>query len=285
MKIKIGYQYPYTNWSVTHVFKQFHEFCVQNYQDIEFEYLNYDKYLDGNPSSIHSPHNMRLINEENDKFIVVSYWDKAIEMTWRGNGWDYDNCVDFITSAGTTGDLKYTPFSYLPYLKSFSEFYVNAKQMFEKEKNELIFRGFLYDDRLRLSELGRIKITNEKIYPEEVYFEDLTNNKICLSLNGAGEICNRDFEILSARSVLFRPILKQKFHNELISNYHYVGFDYNPNPNEQTDIILDVYNKIKNDEEYLHFVSENGYNWYKENGTINANTNILTKIIDFNKLK
>jgi len=285
MKIKIGYQYPFTNWSTTHVFKKFHDFCLEQYKDIEFVYLNYDNHLDGNPSGIYSPHNMRLINEENGKFIVVSYWDKAKEMTWEGNGWDNTNCVEFITSSGTEPDMTYTPFSYLPYLKFFSEYYVNAKKLKQKENNELSFRGFLYGERLELAQLDKIRITDEKIYPEKSYYEDLTNNKICLSLNGAGEICNRDLEILSAGSVLFRPILSQKFHNELIPNHHYVGFEYNRHPNIQMQIILDTYNKIKNDNDYLQFIAENGYNWFKENGTIDSNVNILTKLINFDKLK
>jgi predicted amidohydrolase len=37
--------------------------------------------------------------------------------------------------------------------------------------------------------------------------------------------------------------------------------------------------------ELLKFISENGYQWYLENGTINSNVEILKKIININKLK
>lgn len=285
MKLKIGYQSPHTtSWSITHVFKKFHDYCLENINDIDFEYLNYDHHLDGNPSGIFSPHNMRIINEENGKYIVVSYWDKAIEMTWSGNGWDNENCVGFITSSGADDTMNYIPFSYLPYQKFFSEYYTNAKPFEQKEKNELSFRGFLYGQRLALSELNMISITNEKIYPEQRYYEDLTNNKICLSLNGAGEICNRDMEILSSGSVLFRPILKQKFHNKLIPGVHYVGYKYVEDPKEQMEIILHEYEKIKTDNELLKTIANNGYEWFKNNGTIDKNVDLLKELVNFKTL-
>ena len=282
MKIKICYECPHSSWSINHVFKHFHDYCLEI--GIECEYLNYRYYIDNNPSGIYSPHNMRIINEENGKYIVVSYWDKANDMTHEGNGWDHKNCVDFITSSGVKNNMEYTPFSYLPYLTYFSENYLKAKPFSLKENNELIFRGFLYGQRLDLANLNKIKICNDKIQPETAYYEDLTNNKMGLSLNGAGEICNRDLEILSARSVLFRPILNVQFHNKLIVDYHYIGFEYDSNPEIQMDIILKKYNEIKDNESYLEFIAENGYNWYKENGTINANVNVLKKIINFDKL-
>jgi hypothetical protein len=285
MKIKIGYQGPFTQWSITHVFKKYHDYCLENFKDIEIEYLNYDHFLDNNPSGLFSPHNMRIINEESGKYIVVSYWDKAEEMTWEGNGWDHKNCVMFVTSSGVHTDMEFTPFSYLPYNIHYDNLSLNAKRMEEKENCELVFRGFLYGDRLNMSERNVFKVTNEKIYPEQSYFEDLTNNKICLSLNGAGEICNRDLEILSSRSVLFRPLLKQKFHNELIPNVHYIGFELRRNVDEQIEVILDKFNEIKDNVELLKYVSENGYEWYQNNGTIESNFRLLTEIIDLNLLK
>jgi len=282
MKLMICYEPPHNGWSVNNVFRKFHLLCEK--EGIQFNFLDYNHYKDGNPSGIYSPHNMRIVNEENGKYIVVSYWDRAIDMIHPGNGWNHENCVDFITSAGVTNDMKYTPFCYLPYLVFYSEHYIHAKPFIEKEKNELVFRGFLYGQRYQLAQLNKIKIINEKIQPELAYYQDLTNNKICLSLNGAGEICNRDIEILSARSVLFRPILNFDFHNKLIPDYHYVGFEYNNDPEIQMKIILDKYEKIKNDDVYLENIAENGYKWFKENGTIDANVNVLRMLINFDKL-
>ena len=77
-----------------------------------------------------------------------------------------------------------------------------------------------------------------------------------------------------------RPILNQKFHNELIPNFHYIGFEFNPEPIIQMNIIKNKYDEIKNNNELLEFISNNGYNWYIKNGTIEANVNILIDIFN-----
>jgi hypothetical protein len=71
----------------------------------------------------------------------------------------------------------------------------------------------------------------------------------------------------------------------LIPNYHYIPFELNDDPKIQSEIILNKYDEIKDNLELLKFISENGYQWYLENGTINSNVEILKKIININKLK
>ena len=104
-------------------------------------------------------------------------------------------------------------------------------------------------------------------------------------MNGAGEICNRDIEILSVGSVLLRPKLKQIFHDPLIENFHYISFENGSTPKEQLEIIRAKYEEIKTNHDLLNTVAKNGLDWYKRNGTINANVEILKKIININKLK
>jgi hypothetical protein len=182
-------------------------------------------------------------------------------------------------------EIQFTPFSYMAYSIRFEELSLTRKLFTEKSKNELSFRGFLYGMRLSLADLNKFPITQEKLFPEERYFEELTENKICLSLNGAAEICNRDLEILSAGSVLFRPKLNQKFYNDLIPNFHYIPFDLSENPIEQMEIIERKYDEIKDNNQLLSEIAENGYKWYHENGTTNANVDILKQILNINLLK
>jgi hypothetical protein len=285
MNIEFIFENPHHNWSVLHVFKKYYEWFISQHNDINISYKNSSEYYDGNPSGIYSPHNLVITNLDTKKCIVVSYWDRPIEMTWKNNGWNDRNIIEIICSSGTSPEMGFTPFSYLPYLTNFDELSLNSKKMNDKTNNELEFKGFLYGERLNLSKLGRVKITDDKISPVETYFNYLTNNKICLSLNGAGEICNRDMEILSSRSVLLRPNLTLEFHNKLIPNYHYISFEYSSDPQIQSQNIIDKFNEIKDNNDLLNFISENGYNWYLENGMVNSNVEILKKIININKLK
>jgi hypothetical protein len=285
MNIQVSYERPHTQWSVFNVFHLYYQHIVETNKDINFNYVNSSKLFNGNPSSYYSPHLMTIKNLDNNKYIIISYWDKAEELKGKGHGWDDEHRVQLVTSSGVHSDLIYTPFTYLCYSTQYDELSKNAKSNSEKEDKSLSFRGFLYGDRLRLSKLNKIKVIDQKIFPEENYFKELTNTKVCLSLNGVAEICNRDMEILSAKSVLLRPKLTQKFHNELIDGYHYIGFDYDSDPNRQSEIILDKFNEIINNDEFLNFISKNGYEWFLNNGTINSNVKILTEIINLEILK
>lgn len=285
MKLEIGYQYPHTKWTVFHVFKRLHDKLKERFSDIEFEYVEFGGKYNGEPGGIYSPHLMTIKNTENGKYFVISYWDHMIDLTYAAHGWNYELCKGIFSSSGNRNNIECIPSSYLCYNLIFDEIHLNAKHMSEKQNNELMFRGYLYGDRLNLKNHGLIKVTDEKNFPMENYFAELTDNRVNLSLNGAAEICNRDMEILSSRSVLFRPRLNQKFHNELIPDYHYIAFEYNSNAEIQSQIILDKFNEIKDNLELLTFVSENGYNWFKENGTVDANVKILNELLTEEKIK
>jgi len=285
MRLEFRFENPHTDWAVLHVFKKYYEqFIIEN-SHIECSYINSSQFFNGNPSGIYSAQIMTITNLDTKKYLIISYWDNPIEMTWEGNGWNTEFHVELISSSGSKPEMNFTPYTYLPYSIVFDNLSINSKKIDDKEKNELEFRGFLYNERLSLSKIGDIKITNEKIHPAKQYFDELTNNKICLSLNGAGEICNRDIEILSARSVLLRPKLNLQFHNEFIPNYHYISFEMDNDPIVLNKIILDRYNEVKDDIEFLRYVSENGYKWYLENGTVDSNVKILKEIIKINKLQ
>jgi hypothetical protein len=270
-----------SNWSVHHVFEKFHSIFSDKY---ESEYV--PPIFLSESGGIHSPHIMTITNKNNGKYLIVSYWDRPSDFFYSGIGWNPEKMVSLITSSGIDDDIEHTPFSYVCYTTDFDIYSKENKIDLENKKNnELIFRGYLYGDRLSLSKIGKININSDMIRPHSDYYNDLTNTKICLSLNGAGEICNRDIEILSAGSVLFRPKLKQKFHNELKENFHYVPFDYHPDPNIQSDIILSKYNEIKDNYDLLNEVSKNGYQWFLENGTIDSNVKILNEIINEDVIK
>jgi hypothetical protein len=227
---------------------------------------------------------MVVKNKDNGKYLVVSYWDRPDEITWDGNGWDNKNCVEIITSAGFMQHPKFQPFTYLPYNMSYDTLSINALKMTEKTKNDLVFRGYLYAERYSLAQVGLLDVNDKKIFPETDYFQDLTNNKICLSLNGAGQICNRDMEILGARSVLLREELTSKFHNELIPNYHYVTYEHSSDAETQSKIILEKFSEITKDKKLMRKIAENGYKWYQKNATVDSNFKILKKIINIQKL-
>jgi hypothetical protein len=229
--------------------------------------------------SPNSPHHMTIKNLSNNKYFVVSYWDYTGDIYNPKYGWDVDNMIGLFTSSGVHYDFKFTPFSYMTYSTEFESYSKNIVPFDKKPNNELFFRGYLHGMRRKLHLLNEIPMSEERIEPFD-YFKELTNNKICLSLNGVGEICFRDIEILSSGSVLLRPLLKQKLHNELIPNVHYIPFEESFDPAEQMEIIKEKYNEIKDNDDLLREVSKNGYQWYRENGTPQSNVDILKNILN-----
>lgn len=285
MKLKIRYEKPHTWWAPLFVFDGFFEWVKENYSDIEIIYEFSDPQKRSNPSCPHSAHIMLITNLENNKYFIVSYWDRALELTWEWNGWNHKNNVDIFTSAGVTSSGNFTPFSYTCYSLEFERFSDSyRKPLQEKKETKLFFRGFLYGERLAMKNYKPEYFTDIKVSTKE-YFDELNDNKICLSINGAGEICNRDIEILSTGSVLLRPKLTQNFDDPLIPDYHYISVEKVNDPILQMDLLIDKFEQVKNDHLLLEKISENGLNWYKQNGSTTSNIEILKKIINFDRLK
>jgi hypothetical protein len=181
MNIEFTFEYPHTPWAGFHVFRKYYDYFIKKNKKIKVDYINSSKHFNGNPSGPYAAQTMVIKNKDNGKYLVVTYWDRPDEITWDGNGWDDNNCVEIITSAGFIQHPKFQPFSYLPYFMSYDTLSLDALKISEKKKNDLVFRGYLYAERYNLSQVGLIDINDKKIFPETNYFQDLTNNKICLS--------------------------------------------------------------------------------------------------------
>lgn len=284
MNLSFTFEYPHSEWSPINVFKRYYDWYV-SVTDEKAQYVNSSNFDKSNPSGIYSPHIMTIRNINTKKYFIVSYWDRAVELTWDGNGWDNQNCINIITSSGIHTPMNHIPFSYTTYSLS-HEKYINENIIsFEDKKNDkLFFRGFLYAWRKEMSTLFPEYFYEDR-KPIYDYMEEINKSKICLSLDGAAEICNRDMEILGTGSVLLRPILHQTFYSPLIPDYHYLSVDKVQNPKDQFILLKKKYDEIKDNNELLNQISKNGLKWYNENATVNSNVEILKKIIDLNKLK
>jgi len=318
-KMKINVYYDLYNDNAPHVvvFDKLFKKLTQIFIDIDFIYYNsavyrQDKNYTGFGSKF-GPHFMILENDENKKYFAISYWDKVSNIVAFDNvtNWEKDKLVELFTSAGTQVDeyfyqqldFNYTPISYTTQLVSIE----NQIEILYNQRNErlypnkLSFRGLLYQFREYLSQDNRFNVIdkNQSFLDEKRYIEELNASNLNFSINGAAEICNRDIEILGLGTALFRTKLNPKFHNRLIPNYHYISvdtddidvnhysgrFDFYGYWKELSDRIYDRFNQVKDDYEFINFVAKNGRKWYIDNGTVDANVNIIYNLINFNKLK
>lgn len=257
---------------------------------------NYDKFKNSNVSSM-----MLIIeNVDNRNYFVVSYWDKGY---YEINAWyDYeDKCLGVFSSNGmhledlnyTPAPINYTPTSLmtcsLPTEKVIDElYYRHLKNNIREIPNKLnfnclvpyLFRTYLleHDSRFQIN-------INYNNYIE--FTENLNKYSINMDINSVTEPSCRTAQILGLGSVLLRPKLKVKSHNELIGDYHYaeVECDNLSDYKLLADAYIDKFEKIKNDKEYLDFLSKNGRKYYEENCTVESHVRIMTDLIDLNKLK
>lgn len=302
MKINCYYDLPVGGgWSIPYYFDTICNTLIDAYPEISFTKID-SRDIDREnrvPCWMFGHHWMVIENPETKKFFVMSYWDNLGCAVGREHI-QPSNWSEVFTSSGVhNSGIKYTPFSYLlPELKSESiiKNYENIKNEDRKIPEKLSFRGLLYGFRKHLFNDNRFNIINKNINHliYEDYISELNDNAINLSLNGAGEICYRDMEVLGVGSALFREKLTLKFDEDLIPDYHYISYDLSSIKDKRgnlktyyemsADIIHKRFLDVKDDTDYINEVARNGKEWYERNVPINQHGIIAKKLIKLEKL-
>ena len=286
MIFEVIFEIPHNKWSVTTIFQKTVDDLKVLYPEHTFHYVDVRPHYPVYGGGFYSPHFLVVRNPLNLKYILASYWDDCNAMFHAKDGWDVDNRPVLIGSAGKCYDKdKNIPFTYPVYNTDHDSLIeqIITDTAITKDTNKLFFRGYLYDFRKFLECDDDIIVTNKLLNSYE-YLLEIRKSKIGLSLNGAGEICNRDIEILGLGTALFRPKLQSIFYNPLIPDYHYISFDVGNSFEETRKNLKEKYEMVKNSDDLINHIAENGRNWYLKNGTIEANKNLLIKLIDLKKI-
>lgn len=291
--IEATYEHPHSEWTVSKIYDK----VVSSLQKVyNIRSVNTSGTSTTGPCNPNAPAFLTLTNVKTGKYIVVSYWDRAHETLYESCGWNPKLCQGIYTSHGVFNeavnlsdkfDVPIIPISFCQYRQNFDTLAKKSVPNNMKANKNLLFRGWLHRCGLR-DELGVflpdiVKDQGHKIFFDD-YYQELQDYKIGLSLDGAAELSHRDIEILGARSVLLRAKLNQKFYNPLVENVHYISFERAANGKDQANIILQKYNEIKDNEELLTNISENGYKWYLENGTVEKNAEIIINQLDMKSI-
>jgi len=315
MIINVHFENGGDRWCHVSVYQKLLKKLTESNKNIKFNFTDsiFKRTIENysGPACKYGPHFMILENEKTKKYFLISYWDKLKDVMTSNpiTNWDVENRVEVFASSGThindffykPLNLEYTPMSYtcmtVENEKLIEELYHQKNERVYLEKPT--FRGYLYQFRSFLESDDRFDMKSVKTsyIGNSEYMKELDNNHLNFSVNGAGEVCNRDIEILGLGTALFRTKLVAKFHNELIPNYHYISVDFDDIPADDhkhdynghwkilSDRVHQRFMEVKDDHEYIKFVGENGRKWYEENGTVDANVNIIYNLLDFKKLK
>lgn len=136
----------------------------------------------------------------------------------------------------------------------------------------------------------------------ETYLEKLIKSKIGISYymeldkyntpyDHPGEFCYRDIEYMLLGVPFIRIEYKDTTHNPLLPNVHYISIprehayvEYNKNGIlGLSELFIQKYNEIKNDDEFLEYITYNQLKWSDEN-LLNGNKEKLTyDLLNLNK--
>ena len=288
------------NYLTSHCHRHIVDALEKEYPDITFNRIN------NAPMKCHANdkfgyHSLIIENDDTKKYISVTYLDKVRYMQDPGRNWDLDNCVDVYASCGVheqdfwyepIDDFKVKPFTYSVSTKEMLKALDKHQGIEKKMPDKLPFRGKLYNYRNFLSKDDRFNVVDGYKNAND-YALEMSSNTINLSLNGVGETCQRDMEILAAGTALFREKLNPQFHNPLIPNHHYIAVDCDHIKhirnehkyyNAQAEVYLERWSEVKDDRELIEFVAKNGKEWYEANGRPEQHGEVAVAAIDLKAL-
>lgn len=313
-QLDLYFEVPHNSWFVSNLFAAIAEKLQENYSNIKFKIhaSNYSTLKEN--SNIWSPHLFTIKNPENQKYIVTSFWDKSIELFFNIHS-DVSKVVQVITSAGLNEEEYnkhknlysthyhlpnfneiYTPYTYIPYSKDIAEHIETIFNSTHKPlySDKVVFRGDLYCQRKELASSlfhNNIKIIREKLSPFE-YLQEQYQQQLCLSLNGAAEICHRDIELFGLGKAVMRLELNVNFNDPLLPNIHYISlgkskFPEIPSPamtNILKDNIINTYTENINNQDFVNFIGKNAREWYMRNCTLLNAATLFMRLVKLDLL-
>jgi hypothetical protein len=242
------------NYYVTSFFELLFQKLKQQFPHHTFDIVNDPSYENNGYGGIYSCMNFSIINPDNNKYILISFFDNWKYHFMQHLGWNPSNMVQFFYPGGFNYldyfhfrynernnrdidcpiniDQIYNSFFYGPYEKNHLETINNIYENYDiaNTKPLLYFRGYMWDFRKYMTQ----NITDSSIIvidknidhnnlSYEDYLRDLSTYRCALSLPGGTEICNRDIECFSIGIPVIRPYLNIQYADPLVANYHYIS--------------------------------------------------------------
>lgn len=182
--------------------------------------------------------NFQITNDDNDKTILMSFWDRGMDAFMTNIGWEKYKIVQYIGGLGMTlnsqqikelYNINHYNFQYPLGVPNSYDYIDQIKSEYnpENKKRKAIFIGAMYGTRIPLTEiLSKHELfevlDNSHGYTGLEYFKKINEYRVSLSFNGNGEFCLRDLESMGLGIPCLRSELKTQFYNPLISDYHYI---------------------------------------------------------------
>lgn len=185
---------------------------------------------------------------------------------------------------------KYKPWVYFPCNDFNFDVYREERNKLPEYINKFYFRGTDLENRSILNHFNSTVFEGGlSIHNTDLYFRDLLKYKIGLSVGGRGELCYRDIEYMAIGIPFLRFYYKSELNPPLVPDYHYIGV---PRPTDlhsdksgnkiHAQLLIDKFNEVKDNIEYLNFISTNARKYYEDYLSPVALTNHTYNILNMN---
>jgi len=317
-----GYKYYVTNFfqklykNLINHYPQ-HDFEIQN--DESYEINGYGSVYSCMNFSIINPENDNYIVLsffDNWKYHFMQHlgWKpQKMKGFFYAGGFDFWDYFSYKATAPHNLDLSfpqdikkiYRPLFYSPY---YDCCYDQMEELYRLRKTKqlipkLFFRGYMWDFRKEMtSNLHQdesILIIDKNQDGQNAdysnYLSEMAEYSTSLSLPGGTEVCNRDIECFGIGIPVIRPFLQVHYADPLISNYHYIncyhscdysdsGYPKYISTQDFQNNLLYTWNKIKNNSEYLNFVSNNAREWFVKHCSADSNVQYVLNNLNLESL-
>lgn len=291
-KFIISYDLGYTDWYVSEFYKYFHSRLVQENSNAVFEYLPLKELankfnVEYNSNILFNWFNLVIFDPRTEKFFIHSWNDNAPMVLDECAQLDIDlvsfSCVTNVKNDDVIEKWK-NKVTINPSVYSLANWSDHLSIRIVSEKVDRIpkafFNGLLHSHRGFIKELFEhnpffiIKSRQEYNKQGFEYFNEVSDYKFGLSLNGAAHICHRDIELFGMKVLNLRETLHSKTHTPLQKDIHYFEFINKSfyfeilNKTENVKHILEEklqeLEKFTNTSDYTDMINESN-KWFLEN--------------------
>jgi hypothetical protein len=187
---------------------------------------------------------------------------------------------------------KYSPWIYFPSNEYDLESYYKKRQDTTPQDNRMYFRGETFSRTILQHFNSDVFYGGNPIGGFNSYAEELMNFKLGLSVAGRGEMCYRDVEYMGLGVPFIRFEYTTEFLEPLVPNFHYISVE---RPNDlfdwmqldrvgeknHADMIIERYMQVKEDKEFLNFISKNARNYYENYLSPTASVDFTIKMMGY----
>lgn len=297
-----SWSYRYYN----HFFKDFIEFLKTKFivkEDTYYEFANRFQYevqlLNNQTSSNMLECEMVIENEETKEFVIMSVSDNltGLILNHKSN----ELCKKILVSqfdrenifAHVKNNLlmeKYFPWIYFPSNQYDIDMLYEYRKSQPNTIDKFCFWGTSLEYRPILSHFNSNYFDGGRPIGEFYnYAKRLLQYRVALSVAGVGEFCYRDIENFGMGIPTIRFQYKNELYSPLIPNYHYISIDrpqdldIDREGNEHhAKMIEDRFLEIKDDSDFLDFISNNARKYYEEYLTKESGINLTYRILELN---